>query len=251
LSQATIFPNVSILTRARFADGSRKQVPDLARLGFPFADVAADGSAVLSKLPGTGGRLDRSTCIEQLLYEVEDPACYLTPDVAVDFRDVRLEELDLDSVRVSGGAGRPAPETLKVSLGIDGGFAGIGAISYAGPSCLARAQLAAKIVCQRWGLVYDRDPASLRVDFIGLTSCTPWLGLKTPTVAEPPEVRLRRAVQAFDRRIAVDLVREIESLYTNGPAGGGGIETSLRDTVALISTLVPHDLIAPKVEVLG
>ncbi len=238
------------LTGGYFADGVRKHVPNLAQLGFPYADVWADGSAVVSKLPEAGGRVDRATCLEQLLYEVEDPARYLTPDVVVDVRSVRLEEVGPDAVRVSGAVGQPAPDTLKVSLGIDGGYIGTGAISYAGPGCLARAQLAADIVQQRWARVYGRDPSALQMDLIGLTSCTPWRGLHAPEMPEPPEVRLRAAVRAFDRRIAVDLAREIESLYTNGPAGGGGVETSVRDTIAVISTLVPRELVDPQVEVL-
>jgi hypothetical protein len=238
------------LTGGYFADGRHKYVPDLARLGFPYADVQADGSAVVSKLPVAGGRVDRATCTEQLLYEVEDPARYLTPDVVVDFRSVRLEEIGRDAVRVSGALGTPAPDTLKVSVGIDGGFVGTGAISYAGPGCLARAQLAAAIIQDRWVHIYGRDASALQLDLIGLTSCTPWRGLEAPNTPEPPEVRLRAAVQAFDRRVAIELAREIESLYTNGPAGGGGVETTVRDTIALISTLVPSSLVEPQVEVL-
>lgn len=238
------------LTGGYFADGLRKHVPNLARLGFPFADVRADGSAVVSKLPATGGRVDRATCLEQLLYEVEDPARYLTPDVTVDFRGVQLEEVGSDAVRVSRAVGQPPPETLKASVGVDGGFVGMGAISYAGPGCLARAQLAAAIVQERWAEVYRRDPAVLQLDLIGLTSCTPWRGLQVGDLPEPPEVRLRAAVQAFDRRAAVDLAREIEALYTNGPAGGGGVEVSVRDTIAVVSTLVPRGLVEPKLELL-
>jgi hypothetical protein len=238
------------LTGGYFADGIRKHVPNLAQLGFPYADVWADGSAVVSKLPEAGGHVDRATCLEQLLYEVENPSAYLTPDVVVDMRDVRLEEVAPDAVRVTGALGQPAPRTLKVSVGVDGGFIGTGAISYAGPGCLARAQLAAEILQQRWVRVYGRDPSALQLDLIGLTSCTPWRGLHAPETAAPPEVRLRTAVQAFDRRIAIDLASEIEALYTNGPAGGGGVETAVRDTIGVISTLVSQDLVEPRVEVL-
>lgn len=239
------------LSGGYFADGVRKHVPNLARLGFPFADVEPDGSAVVSKLPDAGGRVDRATCTEQLLYEVEDPGRYLTPDVVVDFRKVRLEEVGRDAVRVSGARGQPAPDTLKVSVGIDGGCTGTGAISYAGPGCLQRAQLAAEIIQERWAQVYGREPAELQMDLIGLTSSTPWRGLDVSPAVEPPEVRLRAAVQGFERQVAVDLAREVEALYTNGPAGGGGVEVAVRDTVAVISTLVPRDLVEPQVEVLA
>jgi hypothetical protein len=98
--------------------------------------------------------------------------------------------------------------------------------------------------------VYGRDPSALQLDLIGLTSCTPWRGLHAPGAAEPPEVRLRAAAQTFDRRVAIDLAREVEALYTNGPAGGGGVETAVRDTIAVISTLAPQELVEPRVEVL-
>jgi hypothetical protein len=234
-----------------FADGARKHVPDLARLGFPYVDARPDGSGTLSKLPDAGGRVDRAACLEQLLYEVEDPAAYLTPDVTVDFRAVRLEESGPDAVRVSGARGRAPPDTLKASVAVDGGFVGVGEISYAGHSCLARARLAAEIVRERWTAVHRRDAAALHASLIGLTSCTPWRGLGEPDAVEPPEVRLRVAVRDFDRRVAVALAREVESLYSNGPAGGGGVETVVRDTVALLPTLVPRDLVRPTVELLA
>jgi hypothetical protein len=115
---------------------------------------------------------------------------------------------------------------------------------------VARARLAAEIVQERWQYLYKRDPAALQLDLIGLTSCTPWRGVDTPDVPEPPEVRLRAAVQSFERRAAVDLAREIEALYTNGPAGGGGVEIAVRDTIAVLSTLVSRELATPQVEVL-
>ncbi len=239
------------LTGGYFADGDRKLVPDLARLGFPFADVARDGSARLGKVPGSGGRLDRATCLEQLLYEVEDPAAYLTPDVVVDFRAVVIEETGKDEVRVSGAAGRPAPATLKASVGVDGGFAAVGAISYAGPGCVRRARLAAEVIRERWAQVYRRDPARLNFSLIGMTSSTPWQGLDPIDAVEPPETRLRVALQSMDRDQAVDLVREVEALYTNGPAGGGGVEVSVRETVNIVSTLIPRELVEAKVEVLA
>jgi hypothetical protein len=239
------------LTGGYFADGQRKQAPNLARLGFPYADVQADGSATLAKLPDTGGRLDRATCLEQLLYEVEDPANYLTPDVSLDFRGVHLAEVGPDMVRVTGGRGQPPPATLKASLGFEGGFVGVGQISYAGPGCLERAKLAGQIIQERWALIYGRDPLALQASLIGLTSCTPWAGLAAPDAASPPEIRLRLAVQSFERQVAVDLAREVEALYTNGPAGGGGVETTVRDTVALLSTLIPREMVKTQVEVLS
>lgn len=238
------------LTGGYFADGDRKKVPGLARLGFPFADVARDGTARFAKVEGSGGRLDRATCLEQLLYEVEDPSSYLTPDVVVDFRSVAIAETGKDRLHVSGAAGRPAPDTLKVSVGLDGGFVAAGAISYAGPSCLRRARLAAEVIGERWAEIHRRDPAKLRFGLIGLNSCTPWQGLDSDEPAEPPEIRLRVALQSMDRNEAAALAQEVEALYTNGPFGGGGVETSVRETVSIVSTLIPRDMVEPRVEVL-
>jgi len=239
------------LTGGYFADGVRKVVPDLAHLGFPYATVTSDGAAHLTKLPGSGGRLDRATCIEQLLYEVENPNAYLTPDVVVDLQGVTITEVGPNQVQVCGAVGHPAPTTLKASVGIDDGYLGSGAISYAGPDCVQRAQLAAAIIQERWSTLYGRDGAALQVSLIGQTSCTPWRGV-TPAVAaaEPPEVRLRIAVQGLTQQPALDLAHEIEALYTNGPAGGGGVETTVRPTIGILSILVERDLVTPQVEIL-
>lgn len=239
------------LTGGYFADGVRKIVPDLAHLGFPYATVASDGTARFAKLPGSGGRLDRFTCVEQLLYEVENPSAYLTPDVVVDLQGVTITEVGPDHVQVTGAVGRPAPATLKASVGIDNGYLGSGAISYAGPGCVQRAQLAAAIIQERWSTLYGRAAEQLQVSLIGQTSCTPWQGVAAPSAAiEPPEVRLRIAVQGFTQQPALDLAHEIEALYTNGPAGGGGVEATVRPTIGILSILVERDLVTPHVEIL-
>lgn len=238
------------LTGGYFADGQHKIVPNLANLGFPYAVVDPTGAACFTKLPASGGRLDRLTGLEQLLYEVDDPHAYLTPDVVVDFGQVQITEIGPDQIRVQGAVGRPAPATLKASVGIDDGFLASGAISYAGPGCVRRAQLAAAIVQERWSTLYSRHATQLQVSLIGQTSCTPWQGLISPAVAEPPEVRLRIAGQSLDQQSALDLAHEIEALYTNGPAGGGGIETTVRPTVGILSILVSRELVTPTVEIL-
>ena len=239
------------LTGGYFADGVRKIVPNLAHLGFPYADVQADGTAVVTKLPTSGGRVDRATCREQLLYEVEDPSRYLTPDVVVDFRQVRLTEVGQDQVQVAGAVGHPAPAMLKASVGIDDGFIGSGALSYAGPGCVMRAQLAATVIQERWTTIYHRDPSALYVTFIGQNSSTPWQPMLPSNGIEPPEVRLRIAVQSMDRQPSVDLAHEVEALYTNGPAGGGGVETMVKPTIGMLSVLVDREVVEPRVAVLG
>ena len=112
------------LTGGYFADPGPKDVPGLARLGFPFADVSADGTAVMGKLERSGGLLTVQTCREQLLYEVHEPHAYLTPDITADFSRVSFTQTGPDRVAVTGASGRERPDQLKVSLGFRGGWTG-------------------------------------------------------------------------------------------------------------------------------
>lgn len=228
------------LTGGYFADPGTKDVPDLARLGHPFADVSPDGRAVFGKVPGTGGLLTAATAKEQLLYEVMDPARYLTPDVTADFTGVFLEEVGPNQVQARGGSGRARPDTLKVSVGYDAGFTGEGEISYAGANALGRAQLAGAIVRER---LADRFP-DLRVDFIGSTSVH---RTAFGAGAEPYEIRLRVAGRATTAADAALVGEEVEALYTNGPAGGGGARKYVHEVVGMVSTLIPRTGLQPQV----
>ncbi len=231
------------VTGGYFADPGYKDVPGLARLGFPLAEVTEDGAAVITKVEGSGGMVTRATCAEQLLYEIQDPTQYLTPDVAADFSSVTLEEAGRDRVRVSGGRGRPRPSTLKVSAGYLDGYVGEGQISYAGPGALARAKLARDILAERLGI---HPLQELRFDLIGVNSIH---GERlSPMVHEPWEVRLRVAARANSLREASLIVREVEALYTNGPAGGGGVSGTIRETIGIFSTLLPREVVTPHVE---
>ena len=155
------------LTGGYFADPGYKDVPDLEGLGFPIADLSEEGTAVLSKLAGTGGLLDLRTCREQLLYEVFDPSAYITPDVLADFSEVKFEQIALDQVRVSGGRGRPRTEDYKVSIGVREGVVAEGQISYGGAGALRRAELARDILRARLAKSGAED---LSFEMIGLTS---------------------------------------------------------------------------------
>jgi len=222
----------------------RKRVQGLARLGFPYADVTADGSAVLGKVAGSGGHLSLATCKEQLLYEILDPAAYHQADVIADFTSVKFTELDDDRVAVSGGGGAARPDTLKVSIGYDDGFIGEGQISYAGPDAVERAQLAAAIVRERLmivGVAIDE----LRCDLIGIDSVD---RSGRGASVTPREVRLRVAGRAADAASATAIGAEVEALYTNGPFGGGGVTRLLRPVLAVASTLLPAALVRPTIE---
>ena len=232
------------ITGGYFADPGYKDIPDLARLGFPIGEVGEDGSLVVTKVPGSGGAVTAQTCKEQLLYEVHDPRKYFQPDVVADFSQVSVEEIAPDRVRVSGGRGTKRTDTLKVSVGYVDGFIGEGQISYAGPGALARGRLALDIVRERLKLT-GVSTSELRFDLIGMDS------LHGPQVSargnEPYEVRVRVTGRTENLREAVRIGNEVETLYTNGPAGGGGAWKSARDVVAVASVLLPRELAKPHV----
>jgi hypothetical protein len=232
------------VTGGYFADPGRTDVAGLARLGFPIAEVAADGRAVITKVPGTGGAVTIATCSEQLLYEIGDPAAYVTPDVVADFSSVRMALDVLNRVRVTGATGHPAPTTLKVALGYRDGFIGEGQISYGGSGAAARARLAGTIVEERLRLVGVR-PDAIRCDLIGIDAL--YGAARSSHHPEPYEVRLRVAARTRTRAEADRIGREVEALYTNGPYGGGGATASTREVLAIASTYVPRDRVTCRV----
>ena len=153
------------VTGGYFADPGYKDVPGLANVGYPIAEIDADGHCTLTKPRGTGGRLDERTVKEQLLYEVHDPAAYLTPDVVADLTQARVVPLGPDCVRLEGVTGHPRPATLKVNVCFETGWLAEGEISYAGARAEARARLAADVLAERL-----RGLGPLRVDLIGVCS---------------------------------------------------------------------------------
>jgi len=230
------------VTGGYFADPGYKDVPNLARLGFPIGEVAADGSVVITKVPHAGGRVSAATCKEQLLYEIHDPARYLQPDVVADFTHVTVAEEAADRVRVTGGRGTARPDTLKVSVAYVDGWIGEGQISYGGPGALERARLALGIVRERLALT-GVAATELRFDLIGVDAL---YGDATPAVrGEPAEVRVRVAGRAASVGEAARIGNEVETLYTNGPAGGGGAFKSTREVIAVQSVLLPRAAVTP------
>ncbi|MEE3623955.1 acyclic terpene utilization AtuA family protein [Nitrospirillum sp. BR 11752] len=230
-----------------FADPGYKDVLNLARLGFPIAEVGADGAATITKVAGSGGLISAATCREQLLYEVHDPARYLTPDVTADFSGVTITELGHDRVRVAGAQGDARPDSLKVSLGYSDGYIGEGQISYAGPGALARARLARDIVAERLRII-GLPLREVRLDLIGVDAIHgPELSATAP---EPYEVRLRVAGRTHTLKEAERIGNEVEGLYTNGPAGGGGATKTAKEVIAVQSTLIPRDLVTPQVHLM-
>ena len=230
------------LTGGYFADPGVKDVANMAWLGFPFADVDGDGNAIIGKVEGTGGAITLANTKEQLLYEVTDPFGYLTPDVIADFSRVTLREAGTDRIAVAGAKGKGRPAQLKVSVGYHAGFVGEGEIGYAGPNAVARARLAGSIVRERLEGQFN----DMRIDLIGSTALH---GRAFDASENPYEVRLRVAARAPTAELAAVIGEEVEALYTNGPAGGGGTRKYVHEQVGIVSTLIDRERVPTEVTV--
>lgn len=229
-----------------FADPGRKDVAGLHDVGFPIAEIEADGACVITKASGTGGCVDARTVKEQLLYEIHDPARYLTPDVVADISEAEVAELGPDRVRLSGVRGHPRTETLKACVFSDGGWLGEAEISYAGPNAEARARMAMEIIHKRCG-----GDMALRFDLIGISSVFGDDGNRHLRAAQPTDlraaqssglsdIRMRVAGRHDDATLVDRLLREVTALWTGGPAGGGGVRTARRQRLSMQSCLVPR-----------
>ncbi len=227
------------ITGGYFADPGCKDVDGLSDLGFPIAEIPEHGPIIITKVPGSGGAVTPATCKEQLLYELHDPAAYVTPDVVADFSGVRVHEAGPDRVAVDGATGKARPDTLKVSLACRDGFIGEGQISYAGSGSAERAKLAADVVVHRLRRM-NVATSEVRVDLIGVNALH---GSRLADAVRPYEVRLRVAARTNTLAAAHAVANEVESLYTNGPAGGGGATKSAREVVSLMSTYIPRELV--------
>lgn len=231
------------VTGGYFADPGYKDVPGMATLGYPIAEIDADGHCTLFKPQNTGGCITTATVKEQLLYEIHDPAQYLTPDVVADITAAEVIAVGADRVRLQGVIGHARPETLKVNVCYATGWFAEAEISYAGPRAAERARLAGQTIAQRLA-----GMAPLRTDLIGVTSvwgddASRWLeGAELSQASE--DVRLRMAWQHDDHATAARLPREVNALYCCGPAGGGGVRSHMRQRLGLTSCLIAQDHIA-------
>ncbi|MEZ5039541.1 MAG: acyclic terpene utilization AtuA family protein [Saprospiraceae bacterium] len=233
------------VTGGYYADPGKKEMPDLWNLGFPFVEVEENGEAILSKVSGTGGIVNVATCTEQLLYEIHDPEKYITPDCTANFSKVHFVQKEKEVVDIQGGTGAKATNTYKVSVGYSNGYLGTGEISYGGPNAVERAKLAAEIVCERikiQGIEVD----SLEAVLIGVNA----LFHSSPDPKYPiHEVRLRIAAKTQHQADALKIANEVEALYTNGPAGGGGATKGIEEIVSVASILIPKTLVTTTLEI--
>jgi Acyclic terpene utilisation family protein AtuA len=229
--------------------GDWRSIPDLAHIGYPIAEVWKSGEAIISKAPGTGGRVSFDTLREQLLYEVHDPHHYMTPDVDVDMTTLHMEEIGLDQVRVTGATGQPAPDTLKIVAGYEDGVMGQALLGYAWPDALAKARVAAEIIQQQMvevGLIAEETV----VEYLGYNSIHG--PLADPTHSDDlNEVYLRIAIRCADKKEAAKLGRLFPPLALSGPPFIGGAAGMMepRGLLGIWPTLVPRAIVEEYVRV--
>jgi hypothetical protein len=224
---------------------------DLANVGYPIAELSSDGGCIVTKAPGTGGIVDRHTVAAQLVYEIGDPAHYLTPDVDVDFTTVEIERVAADRVAVRGATGGPPPETLKVSLAYRAGYMASGQLLVYGAGCVAKAQRCAQMIIERLrqaGITLART----HVECLGAGDGVPGLPRSPEAAADPREVVLRMTASDPRREAVERFTREFAPLATSGPAGLAGYTAArgqVRPVFAYWPTTVPRELVQSRVEV--
>ena len=245
------------VTGGYYADPGYKEVPEIHRLGFPLIEMDESGMFTITKVEGSGGCVTVDTCKEQTVYEIHDPSAYITPDAVADFSRVTYRQAGENRVAAWGAVSHGRPEKLKVSIGYKDCYIGEGEISYGGSNCLERARLAADILEKRIRAA-GIEPEEFRVDYIG------WNSLYGEKITEKlvqgqgkmmtenmlPEVRLRVSGRCRDRLTAELLADEVEALYTNGPAGGGGAVKRASEIVSIGSIFIPRDDVQVKMRIL-
>ncbi len=226
-----------------FDPGYTEDVPDLAHIGYPIAEVYEDGSAVITKVPGTGGIVTPNSCKVQLVYEVHDPQNYFTPDVTADFSQVSLTSGGKDRVKVAGAKGKERPENLKVSIGVMEGYIAEAERGWAGPGCYEKAKVAAAAVESNLESI-RAEIDELRIDFIGVNAI--FGPLAPEPAAEPNEVRVRIAGRTKTEETAHKILYECRHLLF-GPVGTGGTRSAARPVLAIYSTQIPRNQVPTKV----
>jgi len=226
-----------------------RTIPDLANVGYPLVEARADGTFVVTKHPGTGGRVSVPTVTEQLVYEMGDPRSYITPDVIADFTTIRLSDDGQDRVQVSGIKGRPPTEKLKVSIAYQAGFKAVGTLVYAWPDALEKAELADRVLrerLERLGLRFDH----VLTEFVGANATH---GHLSGDQSNAPEVQLRFGVRGSNRAMVERFTREIAPLVLNGPpsvTGFAGGRPKVEEIVAYWPALIDKSVVSPVVEVI-
>ena len=226
-----------------------ENIPDLAGIGYPIVEAEPDGTFVVTKHAGTGGRVDVAGVTEQLLYEIGDPQCYITPDCIADFTSIHVEQQASDRVRVSGAKGRPATDSYKVSISYAAGFKAVGTLVYSWPDAYKKAKAADQILRERFrrsGLAFD----AIHSDFVGVNATHGEMaGEPSPEIAE---VGLRLAVRSADKNAVERFSKELIPIALNGPPSVTGLgqgRPKVEEVVAYWPAVIPKHLVAPQVEI--
>jgi len=229
-------------------DGNWADIPSLETMGYPIAEVLDDGTAVITKTPGTGGRVDVATLSEQMIYEILDPGSYLTADVTGDFTNVTLEQVGEDQVRISGATGRARPDTLKATMGYRAGFIGEAQFTYTWPHACEKARRGIEFLRNRLARSEFRAQDTI-VEYIGHNSAWGPSAVAAPIDPDVDEVVVRFAARCPTADEARKVFTESVPLYNNGPAGVSGIGTRppVKELYALWPALVPREFIQQSV----
>ena len=220
-----------------FYDANKKRIAETEQIGFPLADVSQDAEFKITKVQNSGGIITKATCKEQLIYEIHDPKRYITPDVIADFSNISFHEVSKDCIKINGATGIKKTGQLKVSIGYKDGFIGEGQISYGGYQARERAALALNVIKRKFiRLGYDENDTIC--ELIGFNALS-----KDHPIGKPEEVRLRVAVRTNTLDEAHRIGYQLEALYTNGPAGGGGAYKSVKEIIAVQSILIDENMV--------
>ena len=224
-------------------------VPDLAAVGFPIIEADGSGAFVVTKHPGSGGRVDRRSVTEQIVYEMGDPTSYITPDVVADFTTIQLEEAGSDRVRIHGVKRRAATDFLKVSIAYSDGWKATGTLTYAWPDAAAKARAAAAVLRERLDRLALRFDA-FRAELVGWDSTHGALAGEPP--ADLPEVELRVGVRSRERESVERFTREIAPPILTGPpsvTGFAGGRPRVQEIMAYWPALIRREAVESRIEV--
>jgi hypothetical protein len=226
-----------------------QSIPDFGDIGYPIVEAEPDGTFVITKHQGTGGRITVASIKEQLLYEMGDPREYITPDCIADFTTIHLKQDGDNRVRFTGIHGKPATPFYKVSISYSAGFKATGTLMYSWPDAYAKAQASDRILRERLdrlGLKFD----AIRTEFGGVNACHgPLAGEPDPGIAE---VILRVGVRSPDRAVVERFTKEIAPLALNGPptvTGLGSGRPKVEEIVAYWPALLPTTEAAPQISI--
>lgn len=230
--------------------GDWKNIPRLTEIGYPVTTVFENGEAVLSKTPQSGGAVTVATVSEQLVYEVMDPANYLTPDVISDLSRIKLDQVGADQVRITNVGGKPAPETLKVNMGYRAGFVGETQFSYTWPDAVEKAKAGIAFLEERLAMV-DFKADETRIEFLGRNSMWGPEVMDDPDDPEVSEVVVRYAARCPTPAEARKVFTESVLLYNNGPPGAAGIGTRppIKELYGIWPCLIPRGFITVTTEI--